>query len=171
MAWFLIILFILAGYHFVVEGIIVPSSRAVLRLRLFAIRDKLRSLRINEEIGEEEFYEGERRINNVIRLAPTIDLYTLARWAKRLHSDPELTKRIETRQALFEATANQEVQSLVNQACIASRDAFGFNSLGWLVYIIPLIAVALVYKKTQDRLVKLTSATPHELIYLEGACA
>lgn len=161
------ILFGLAMWHFVVESIVVPSARAALRLRLFALRDELRNLLVKGEAGEEEFDEAQRIVNNVIRLAPTFDAFGLEQWRRTLKANPEMAERIERRKRHFESVASQPVMNVIDRAYRVGITSLGFNSLGWLIYFVPALMVALVWKSITRNVVRIATATEHELMPLQ----
>jgi hypothetical protein len=153
---------LLVLWHFVIEGIIAPSTRATIRLRLFALRDELRRLRLNGAATEDEFEEAQRIINNTIRLAPSIDAFMLVQWEMKLKADKEFAERVERRRLNFEKTASEEVKKLVKKAYMIGGDAVRVNSMGWVVYLVPLFIGVAIWKRISREVTNMTSATEHE---------
>ena len=163
MSFLILIICLLAMWHFVVESIVVPSARAALRLRLFALRDELRNLRVEGGAAEDEFDEAQRLINNAIRLAPTFDAFALAQWQHSLRANPEMAERIERRQKHFESIASKPVMDVIYRARKVAVTSLGFNSLGWLIYFVPIFIAFLIWKSISTSVARITSATEHEL--------
>jgi hypothetical protein len=163
----LFVLFLLALWHFVAEAILAPSWRAMLRLRLFAIRDNLRNLRIADSISDQEFEESQRRINNIIRLTPAIDFFWMVKTEFKIRKDAALCEKLERRRMEFEANASLEVKELTNQAIKVALDAVGANSVGWMVYLIPIAVCLALWKRARREIRNLAGATDHELDFTE----
>lgn len=154
---------ILALWHFIVQSIIVPSARATTRLRLFALRDKLRALCVERKTDAKEFEEAQRIINNVIRLAPSIDPFMIAEWEMKVKSDKELAQRLERRQKEFEAIVSKEVKELTDTAYGLAAEAVRINSAGWIIYVIPVVIGVAIGAKIRREVMKMTNATEREL--------
>ena len=163
----IVLIVLLAVWHFLVESIIVPSARAALRLRLFALRDELRNMRVDGTATEEEFEEAQRIANNAIRLAPTFDEFALAKWRIALKSNPEMAERIARRQKHFESVASKAVLDVMQRVHKVAIKSLGFNSLGWFIYFVPILIAALVWKSISSSINKITCATEHELMPLQ----
>lgn len=161
-AFSLYLLGFLALWHFVVEGIIVPSARASIRLRLFALRDKLRRMRIDGAAKEEEFEEAQRVLNNMIRLAPSIDAFMLVQWEMKLKADKELAQRVERRRLDFESSASKDVKELVQKAYVIGAESVRMNSMGWIVYLIPIAIGVAIWSRIQREVTNMTTATERE---------
>lgn len=167
--WLIGLLCFLALWHFIVEAIIVPSERATIRLRLFAVRDKLRNMAADKLTNEYEFEEAQSKLNNLIRLAPSIDAFLISKWTAKLKTDKELAQRIEKRQTEFESKASKEVKDLISDAIKIGTDAVRINSLSWIIYLVPIIFGLLAISWIHKEVVDMTNATEHELP-LSPAC-
>jgi hypothetical protein len=151
---------------FVLQGIIVPSSIAINRIRLFALRDQLRDMSLNGLTKEKEFEEAQRKINNLIRLTGAIDVIMLASWEAKLRIDKELAERINRRQSEFDAIASPEVKSLIKKACAVGINSVKINSLGLLMNLLPIMLCIGILLKIRSEVSKLTNATEYELTVL-----
>lgn len=158
----LYLLCFLALWHFVVEGIVVPSTRVSIRLRLFALRDKLRRMHIDGVIKENEFDEAQRRLNNMIRLAPSVDAFMLVQWEMKLKADKELARRVERRRLDFESSASKDVKELVEKAYEIGVESVRINSMGWIVYLIPIVIGVAIWSRVQREVTNMTTATELE---------
>src|SRR5690349_23865296 len=96
----LIIGFILvAGAHFIYEGILLPSFRLYIRYQLYALRDKIRELKAKhgKEISDDAFKHLHEGINGTLRILPYIDMAFVKRFNRDYDNSPEIQKRVERR--------------------------------------------------------------------------
>lgn len=159
----LTILALLAMWHFAIEAIVAPAERAIIRLKLFAVRDRLRRMAADGLTREAEFEEAQLKINTLIRLVPIIDPFMIIEWSFKLRVDKELAEKIEQRQNAFEEIASKEVKDLVFSANKITLSAVKVNSLSWYVYIIPLAVIAPAVSWIRKRLIQLSNARDREL--------
>jgi len=100
----MILIFLILGLyallHFILESIVAPSVRFNIRLDLFAMRDKLRLLKINDpEIGDEVFGVLQDGINGAIKYLYDIDIPFLLHCDVLVNRDPQLKESVEKRRA------------------------------------------------------------------------
>ena len=139
--------FFLAILHFVVEGIAAPAARWHYRLEVFALRDKLRMLRLSEpeNISPEAFEALESGVNNTISLIKVFDFWFAMKTRSHLQSNPDLEKRIERRYRAAEECTNEEFHEIAGRLNVILTTIMMWNSAGWFIYIIPLaICLALM---------------------------
>lgn len=137
----------LAAWHFVCEGIVAPTLRMILRFDLFAARDRLRRIKIQEgdSFNDEAFGILNESLNTCIQ---NIGSFTLSLIAKANHdfdSNPELRAKVESRQALI-SQCSEEVQQLMSQTTRLYIRAIIINSFGWAPYIVPVILTIWLWK-------------------------
>jgi hypothetical protein len=139
----LVILGGLAMYHLVVESIIAPSLRDAFRYRLFAGRDRLRALRMENAPGldEETFKVMESVINNSITLLGRLDVITAYEYERELRRQPALQKRLERRKEIVRACKNPAVVSIMEDLHKTVMLAVVVNMAGWLIYLIPIALI------------------------------
>lgn len=143
MQFLFLILVALAIYHFLLESTILPSTRLCIRFELFALRDQLRTLKIEqaETISDEVFENLQGAINTSIRLLPQLLICTIVTASATIQSDESLQKRIEKRKQVFESCAVEQVQVIRNRVVFLTVVALLVNSTGWVIYLIPFIPV------------------------------
>jgi len=144
----LIIIFgALVIWHLVWDGIIAPSERFRLRYELFALRDRLISLDIDEPMDTELFDHLHGAVNNAISVLPNITFSALYRAVIRLHRDEALQKRIRRRRELLDACDHDVVREIDRELTQNMRIALGLNTGGWLPYIVPFAIVMVCFKR------------------------
>lgn len=159
--WAAITLFVI---HYTVEAIVEPTVRLVLRHRLFALRDDLRSLLADEDHHDRELVEF---LNSVINFRisenQTLDIVTLfwsirklrkqADFDETLKGVADLARRIEQDSEL---SAIREKLDKVFVATVL------LNSLMLIIYTLPL-AVVLTYCLHIIKKLKRLAASPLDL--------
>jgi hypothetical protein len=141
MATVLFILILLAGYHFVIENIILPVMRDELKCRFVALRDKLIMLKIQDRISDNVFNQLNIIICTSANNIHHFDLFNLA-----APSGKKPRHRIKSEE-LFEFLSNsqdKEIKSLFNMIIRYAGKAFVINSIAWILYIIPLLPLFIV---------------------------
>lgn len=143
--WLIVLLFALALWHFVWDGIIVPSMLIRLRYQLFALRDRLRRLKIEQQdrLSDEIFHMLDGSINDLIDRLPHIDMIAAFKAEWRLREDPCAEDVIGARKAIVQQCGIAEVQDIENKCLALVQAAIGTNSGGWLPYLLPV--AGLVY--------------------------
>lgn len=165
MVIFFLILVILTFIHFFYEGILAPSLRYSLRLKLFALRDDLRDLKIDrqEELTDEVFCDLQDAINGAIMRVNQIDLSLLKAAHEAIEHDEKLRKRLQARIAMFEACPLEDVK-VIRHRCFELLDqALAINSGGLFPYLIPIIIGFLFADKARSLVVSVFSLPENDL--------
>lgn len=133
----------LAGFHFLYEGVILPTIRLRLRYKLFELRDKLRRLKIErgDNLSDEVFSQLQDSINNTICFLHTINLETLKRLHRAIDSDQSLRKEMEKRRNVIETCPLKEVREIDQQHFIVILSVLTGTFGGWVIYVLPPIMV------------------------------
>ncbi|MCC5806348.1 MAG: hypothetical protein JJU00_08465 [Opitutales bacterium] len=131
----------LALWHLFYEAILAPSLRQLLRYRLFAVRDSVRRLRMEnpETFGHEAFGILNESLNNQIRLLGRVHASDLSAVNRAYDQDPSFRAEVDRRGSILSECPLAEAGDLNRQA--AQLFVFGvmINSGGWLPYIIPVL--------------------------------
>lgn len=149
-----IVAFYLAAFHIIYEMTLAPSFRYILRFRLFAIRDRLRWLRLEHghQLDADVFsYVDESltwQMNNHHRLNFSL-LVDVKKLKAEMHQD------VEDRLTLLARCKLPEFITIQKDATRAMSMAFLANSGAWFIYIIPLAIVAAFYGMLKDALKRL----------------
>lgn len=140
-ATFLIVLAILTLIHFLYESVIAPSLRFSLRLKLFALRDDLRTLKIERgaELSDEVFLDLQDTINGAVLRLKHIDLSLLKAANEAIEHDEKLKKRVRQRIAMFEASPVSEIREIRRRSFDLIDHALAINSGGLLLYLVPIV--------------------------------
>ena len=147
MTTLIMILLLFALFHFVYEGMIAPTERQHIRYKLFALRDELRMIKIDEgyRFPNEIFEEMENTINTGINLVPRFSMGFLAKSAIRARDDKSALHEIARRRHIinnFEITRIKEIHKEAHN-CLSR--ALTINSGGWLPYIVCALILWFVY--------------------------
>jgi len=160
MSTLFIIVFIMSIFHFIYEGIFVPSIRLKLRFEAFALRDKLRRLKANNEndINDEEYFLINDSVNNTIRLIPYTTIGFLGRALQDIIKNPELRRTISAKLEIIKKSKINEVRQISAENNEIIRRAFMVNSFAFVVYLSPIVipviflsvALTLIVKKIKN---------------------
>jgi hypothetical protein len=158
-------LVILAAWHFVYDGILLPSFRLKLRYRLFELRDRLRLVKVQErsKLSDEVFSTLQGGINTGLRLLPYTDFHLAKRIDEAIRSDEGLRRRIEQRVASVAACPVEEAKQIYADLQRVAGDAFFANTAGWLIYVLPVILSIFFIQSIKERIQQVISIPEPEV--------
>ena len=143
---FLFFLFVaLVIFHFIYDGIIAPSLRYEIRLQLFEMRDKVRSLKIEHgnQFNDFLFEELQSDINKQIRYLHNITVFGVFETIRLLKDNKEVeNKAYEFEKLIYECELT-EVKIIYDQSAKKFALAFIANAGGWVIYTIPFVFLLL----------------------------
>ncbi len=163
------IILCVALFHFIYEGIIIPSVRLYLRYRLFKLRDRVRWLTITERtrINESLLSYLQNAINNSINLMPIFDLRTLYLAFSSFRNNPDFEKRSNEVNKLIENHSTPETKAIIRKNNKIFTYALLANSGVMFVYavifILPFLFL-LGFLKTIKLVIKGILSTPESKI-------
>lgn len=165
MSYFLLFMMVVVSFHFVYESIIAPSWRLSIRFRLFALRDELRTLKIEhgDRLDNKHFHYLQDSINSIIQALPRLEVTTIAHVKQAIENDAELKKRLIARQKILDDCAYPEMSNIRKKSIALSIEALGANSAGWWIYFIPLMTAGGIYKSIERRVRALISLSDPDL--------
>src|SRR5437868_5875971 len=114
MVFVLLTLVVVALFHFVFQGILLPTLRLHRRFVLFSLRDRLRSIR-DETLSQEALRYQQDAINNAMRALANLDVFALEAVKRRLNADQALRNRVAQRIAVIESCESAEFQTIVTE--------------------------------------------------------
>src|SRR5437016_3219603 len=116
LATLFIIFGLIALFHFIYQGIILPSIRQRLRYRLFELRDRLRTLNIRHknDLQQEVFDYLQRSINNTIKYLHRIDLELIVT-SRAIVKDKDVDEFIKKHNAMLDNCDIDEVRDIANE--------------------------------------------------------
>src|SRR5437773_1088798 len=125
--------------HFIWESILATSIRFNVRLELFALRDRLRRMKItNPEIPDDAFHVIQDGLNGGIKHLYDIDVQVLVQCDLLSRNDPEIKARVEKRRAAVESANSKELLEIARLLRKLMEKSAIVNNGGWLLYIIPV---------------------------------
>lgn len=149
MATLIIATVFLALFHFLYDGIILPSIRQHLRNKLFALRDKLRMEYINglDKQDIEAFNLTHEAINNFVNRLPMLTITVRAEIEVAIKNDHKLKEKVNKRRAILESCQSAKIKEINESINKILLEAFIANSGGWLVYLIPVAVLLTIWQK------------------------
>jgi len=134
-----LIVCMLALFHFYYQSVVAPTLILFLRFRLFALRDELRGIMIEEAPDvPSALYVVENSINTAIRILHSVTISGLLYADSQIRNHVELQRRIEERNDLIANCQIPKVKEIERQASTLVAGAFLANSGGWFIYLLPI---------------------------------
>lgn len=154
MSFILIAMVLLAICHFIYEGIIAPSLRLKLRFKLFALRDELRSLKVDHkhQLREKHFEYLQDSINSSIAMLPRFDIWTMITIIRKLESDKELGAKAQERRKILDDCNIPDITRIREKSVGAAMEALLVNSGMWLFLLVPVIVIFVLYKTVTNKI-------------------
>jgi hypothetical protein len=125
----------LAVFHFVYEGIVLPSYRMKLRHDAFELRDELRTLVLDGRIDRNDlaFEVVETGLNNLARRVHMLS-FNVHRQMRRMYTEDEtFRRRVDARHEALKSSSNEDLRRIVIKADRIFERAFVANAGGWFV--------------------------------------
>jgi hypothetical protein len=149
MAYLFVILVVFCFWHFVYEAILLPTLRLKLRFQLYALRDAIRDLKIdqNHRFNDVEFNHMHSIINSMLQILPILDLRFVRRMVREEIKNPDLNSIIEQRRQMIESCSVGRVREIYNELSTWMNYAVLANSFGLLMYLMPVFLIRLLERK------------------------
>lgn len=143
MATFFLVLTAIATFHFLMESIIAPSVRLSVRFQLFALRDRVRALRMKcgDALDSETYHFLESSISRTIKHLSNINLTGMVEAHRFLENNPERRVEIEWIIRKLEDSSIDEVCTIMKEHSKLFGNAMAINASGWWIYIVPVLFV------------------------------
>jgi hypothetical protein len=152
MSYVIIVLAVIALWHFIYESILLPSIRLHLRNRLFVLRDELRAHRVeSDNVDEKAFDLVSKGINNYLTRLPMINIGLRVEFERKVKEDPSLVDKLKERRKVIVESNDESLKQIYHDVNVVLEYAFVANSGGWFIYLVP-IAVLIASVKRLSRL-------------------
>ncbi len=152
--------FWLAIWHFIWEGMLLPTIRMHLRYKLFNLRDQIRNLKyeMNDDFDSKTFHEVQHYINASINLLPVISPFLLFESMRRYSDDDQFRSRIEATLHALKAIDNADIEKVLTQTTKLTLQALLYNMGGWIPYAAPFLPIILLVKYLNRSTKRLTKS-------------
>lgn len=147
MAIILLILLILATYHFVYESILMPACRLRFRYSLFKNRDELVKLKANGEISDEIFNIVYYYINSAISRLPYLRLSLYVQARKEFEENSTLRKKVENRMAIINTCEHEKIIKIMNNVNSITFASFLGSFGSFFLYLLPIVIIAWLFER------------------------
>ena len=163
----------IALWHFIYDGIILPSIRWALRNRLFELRDRIRMLAIKDEVQncEEAYCFVHDSVNVFLTRLHLLTISQAVEISRAIARDAKLRSRIQKRIDMIERCQNQEITDAFQKMDCVLRIALIANSGTWFLYVIPAFVVFLLMSYLTVLIRSLVSLSPSDASRLMPATA
>lgn len=166
MATFIIALAVLALVHFIYDGILLPSLRFKTRNELFSVRDSVRTHYIENKgkINPAAFnvvHDGiTRTLNKLHLLSPSM----LAMAEQEYKRNKKFKKTVDERSEIIDSCGDELLIGAKKQANNLLDSAFLSNIGMWVLYLIPVVLVAMLFESIKNFIVSKIKKFANELI-------
>ena len=158
----IIVLLILAVFHFVHESILAPGFRLSLRFRLIVLRDEVRQLKIEcaESLHDEHFVFLQDSINGLISMLHRLNMATLFGFEFESRRDPQFLEQAQERSRLLDDCRIPRIREIRKQALKIATEALFVNSgAGLVLFFAPWIVASIGYSEAKKRIRVFASLT------------
>jgi len=157
----IVIVVFIALFHAVYENIVLPAIQMQLRNELFVLRDRIRTIMIDEQVDahDQAFLFVHDGINKFLNRLPDMKISLKADIKRESEKNPGLHKDTERRIELIYSSNNAQLVEIFNDTSWVIGKALVANAGGWLIYLLP-IALLLASIKNLANLVKELIAMP-----------
>lgn len=154
MSTIIICLVLLAIFHFVYEGLIAPSVRHALRLKLLALRDELRKLKIESPgaLENQHFMNLQDSINMLIAFFPHLDLAAFVSMGRAIQKDSGLRVRIDRRARSLDDCEDPRLKDIWRRSLGIAAQTIATNSGIALVISAPFALALMGLSEIRKRL-------------------
>ena len=162
-------LVLLSIFHFVYERVVAPSLRLSARHRLFALRDRLRKLKMTagNELDDRHFRYLQDSLNALIRMLDVFDLSLLVRLRNLSRLDADLRARVEERSRVLDNCNVPEALEIRKKSIRIAFDTLAINCGGGLIYFAPLLCAVNGYSRLKHLVRSLASMSHADLSRIE----
>lgn len=156
------VFFALCILHFIYEGAIAPFLRLRIRLRLYALRDRLRVFESTHKSFENEsvFEELAASINTSIAIVGWVTPSAVARADREFRRDPILQEAVQRRRDLVARSEIKAVQDIRRKEVRLVGWALAVNTAGSVPYatalVVPLFVALATVERIKEALRRLT---------------
>lgn len=133
----------LAVGHWIYEGIIAPTLRTQVDNELFELRDRLRSIKINEgeKCNEDAYDIVDTGINRYIGRTEIVTI-SFTVWLKRMQRNPEFLADLKERQRLLKECETAEIMECAERGQALVERALIVNTIPFALQLLPIAAIA-----------------------------
>jgi|SRR5580704_13209171 hypothetical protein len=151
-----------ALWHFIYEAVLLPSIRLNLRFKLFSLRDRLRNLKMEcqENCPDDSFHLLDDSLSWQMDNLHKMTFSLLFDTIHLMKKEPALAQEMERREKIYTNCQIPEFIKIRNEQNVIAVHVVGSNSVGWLIYLLPIIFIGALWKRVSGW-VKLMGDTPN----------
>ena len=140
-----------AFLHFIIDGILAPSALMAVRIELCTKAEELDGVhkKSGHSFNKDVFRILRGSLHNLISNMSRYNLTTVAMVKVRYEHDNEFSRDVRERIALIDSCDLSEVKDLRTRLNRLADRILTWNSLGWVIYVVPFIVAAFMYRSTQ----------------------
>lgn len=149
MSYLIAALAVIAVLHLLFESIIAPSLRMKLRFELFSLRDDLRMLKASRDLSlsDWQFECLQESLNVLIAVLHRFDGAILVTIEHELRHNPLLRAQADACARILDACTSRRARAIRARSVQIAMAALAVNSGGWLIYVLPVLLLAVGYSR------------------------
>jgi hypothetical protein len=135
--------FVICLFHIAYEAVLAPSFRYYVKLRLYAVRDELRELKMAHpyRVPDDVYRELEDGINCGVALADVMSINGVRQVEHAYATDPDFKSHVLERQELLDSCSLEEVRRIRMRTNRLMGRVLLINTGGAVLYLTPVILV------------------------------
>lgn len=142
---------VLATWHYLYEGLITPTIMASLRNELFALRDEIRMIKIDNPSlrgnDNQVLYYVHDGINFYLERLPFLTLSHLIKAMKVNEKDAKFRKIIDERVKALDLCEDKRIVNIFERSTKVVKTAYIANMGAWFIYLIPIALVIMLLER------------------------
>jgi hypothetical protein len=159
----------LALWHFVVDGILSADHQLLTRAQVAntgAALDRLRAERARE-LDLRAFNVVRESLSVLVRHPGAFTLWTFARSRRSVEADGELQRQIGERAQIVSSITDPELKAFADRVPEFAQRMLTCNSLGWMIFGVPIALALGMYRKTRATLAALVNMPEPQLAKID----
>lgn len=152
MSYLVLGLILLSIIHLIYESVIAPSLRLKLRFDLFALRDEVRSLKVEhgDMLRDRHFKYLEDSINSTILMLPRFELSVIRKINEELKKDKELDARVQERMRVLDDCNISRIAEIRKKSLDLANKSFVINSGMLFMYLLPFALLRVIENRIRS---------------------
>lgn len=172
MNYAILVLVILALFHFIYESILAPSFRMKLRFDLEALRRRLFRLQtVNADSRNEGHFQYlDDSSSALLEMLHRFDAGTLVAVTQEMRRNTALRRQVDLRVQELDACASPEVRAVWRDIRSVATRALLVNHGGWFIYVLPLAPSCFVLRHL-GQVIKASASVPKPELFRILRCS
>jgi hypothetical protein len=144
-----LVLVLLSFVFFILDGIVAPSEQMLVRFALFKTAEEVDDLADSPKVGARVVERLRGMTYTLVNNMPRFTIMTLAILKVRMEHDEKFREEARARVAVIDECDVEEVKEVRLHIVRLADKVLAWNSIGWVVFLIPILMCAVLYERIQ----------------------